>query len=418
MYVTCSRWVFSAAVVAVCLWVHKVEAAPGPRDGVVYAVFEDKGIFGEHLAKVQIVIPAFVDREHSSIVVNKQKRLLVLRFKGVPVKVYPIALGFTPEGDKVQQGDGKTPEGEYYICEMLHKDLAPKYGARSMRISYPNAKDAARGRKQGLISESERAAIGAAIKRKQTPSQGTKLGSSIRIHGGGIGQDWTAGCVALRDSDVIELYRLVASGTPVTITARSTTNDRDHDGIPDQVDILIGAKKLAHNKASYQGGYTKLSYPGGDVASDIGVCTDVIVRAMRNAGYDLQKILHEAIGAHPKRFPMVKTADTHIDQRRVKTLLPLFELKYKLVNKVRKPKGKLVYAIGDENKDTLMPGDIVFMDTLSMDGRPDHIGIVSDTQDAEGYPHIINNWTDGYHTQVMDLLPDWPITHHFRIVPR
>src|SRR5439155_7661050 len=106
-------------------------------------------------------------------------------------------------------------------------------------------------------------------------------------------------------------------------------HDRDGDGIPDALDVLIGAKKEVLNAESYTEaaeGYIGMKYPMGDVPRNIGVCTDVIVRAVRNAAIDLQKELHEDIRRAKAAYPMVEGAgDPSIDQRRVGTLLPYFK---------------------------------------------------------------------------------------------
>lgn len=179
--------------------------------------------------------------------------------------------------------------------------------------------------------------------------------------------------------------------------------DLDGDGIPSGYDILLGAKKAVINAAPYKGGYQKLEYPGGDVPRTEGVCTDLLVRAVRNAGIDLQQALHEDINARPRAFPMVDDPDTNIDHRRVKTLLPYFVEHWE----------NLPEDIDDQTRPWL-PGDIVFMNTMR-DERPDHVGVVSDRLGESGYPLIINNWTDGYETSEMDLLGFVPVTHRFRV---
>ncbi len=179
--------------------------------------------------------------------------------------------------------------------------------------------------------------------------------------------------------------------------------DRDGDGIGDQADLLAGAHKVALDNAPYGSPYRQLSYPGGDVPREEGVCTDVVIRALRNAGYDLQQLVHEDILAAPKAYPMVHGANASIDHRRVKTLLPYFERHWQSrPNEVR------------NSKSDWWPGDVVLMDTLPKPG-PDHIGIVSDRLGPSGLPLIINSWTDGYRTTEMDLLPNIPVTHRFRL---
>ncbi len=184
--------------------------------------------------------------------------------------------------------------------------------------------------------------------------------------------------------------------------------DRDDDGIPDPLDVLIGATKTALNADAYTEGYVSMSYPGGDVPRTEGVCTDVVVRSLRNAGLDLQKALHEDIARAPRAYPMVKgKGDASIDQRRVATLLPYFQRHLEAHT-----------AALDDANDPYRPGDIVFMDTFPSRPGPDHIGIVSNHVDDQGLPLVINNWTDGTVTAEMDLLTFVPVTHRFRLVPR
>jgi len=188
----------------------------------------------------------------------------------------------------------------------------------------------------------------------------------------------------------------------VTVTGIATM-DRDGDSIPDPIDILIGAKKAALNAAHYRNTYRTLDFPGGDMPRDEGVCTDVVVRALRNAGIDLQQELQEDIRRAPNRYPMVKRADKNIDHRRVRTILPYFEHHWDVLP-----------ADVRSSRVPLLPGDVVFLDTLPAAG-PDHLGIVSDRVGESGLPLVVNNWTEGYQTGEMDLL-DWvPVTHHFRV---
>ncbi len=371
------------------------------------AELKDTGIFSELDPQVQVRLPGWVPGAASLIRVDKARRLMTVELGGVPLKTYPMALGFTPKGTKLIRGDGKTPLGRYTIVECLHEDLAPRYGARSLRISFPAPQDAKRGLAAKRITRAQHDAILAAARAGKMPPQNTPLGSSIRIHGGGAGEDWTAGCMGLRDPDVVELYERAPLGTPVLIEARRKTkrHDRDGDGIPDQVDILMGAKKAVLNGAAYGGGYQRLKYPGGDVPRTEGVCTDVVIRALRNAGFDLQVLLKRDILRHPKRYPMVRRKpDPNIDQRRVRTLLPWFKAHWR---------ARETRVAPDTVADWL-PGDVVMMDTMRGPG-PDHIGILSDRLGDSGFPLVINNWTNGSRTAEMDLLGWVPVTHRFRV---
>jgi len=211
--------------------------------------------------------------------------------------------------------------------------------------------------------------------------------------------------LALRPGDAGELRPLLAEARIAEATA---ARDRDHDGIPDPLDILIGAKKTVINADAYtEVGYVKIKYPGGDVPRNVGVCTDVIVRAVRNAGLDLQQALHEDIKKRRKAFPMIKKGpDANIDQRRVRTLLPYFQKHWESHT------AKL-----DDPNDPLRPGDIILMDTFPSRAGPDHIGILSDHVGDHGLPLVINNWTNGTVTSEMDLLSFVPVMYRFRLPP-
>ncbi len=210
--------------------------------------------------------------------------------------------------------------------------------------------------------------------------------------------------LALRPGDRDELAPLLAEKAIATATGG---HDRDDDGIPDPLDVLIGAKKTVLNAADYTEGYVAIAYPNGDVPRAMGVCTDVIVRAVRNAGLDLQKALHDDLRKAPRAYPMVKgSGNANIDHRRVATLLPYFKRHWEPHT------AKL-----DDPNDPLRPGDVIFMDTFPSRSGPDHIGIISDRIGDHGLPLVINNWTNGTTTAEMDLLTFVPVLHRFRLPP-
>lgn len=147
------------------------------------------------------------------IVVKKGERRLYLYDRNKLVRTYRVGLGLSPVGDKVRQGDRRTPEGDFYI--FTKNDKSAFY--LSLGVSYPNAPHAERGLRDGLINRSQYDAIMRALRSKKTPPQNTRLGGDIYIHGRGAGSDWTWGCVALEDGDIRELFDAVSVGTPVTI---------------------------------------------------------------------------------------------------------------------------------------------------------------------------------------------------------
>ena len=147
------------------------------------------------------------------LVISKKKRLLQIFDGDKLIKFYNTAFGFAPNGDKEIEGDGKTPEGEFYI---FTKNPNSKFYL-SLGLSYPNIEDAMRGLQQGIISREEHDEITAATAEKRMPPQNTKLGGEIYIHGGGTASDWTAGCIALDNEEMKEVFDALAVGSPVTI---------------------------------------------------------------------------------------------------------------------------------------------------------------------------------------------------------
>jgi murein L,D-transpeptidase YafK len=161
--------------------------------------------------------------ERYRILVKKSERKLYLYVwedgKERLAKTFHIALGNNPTGSKNRQGDGATPEGDYYIT---HKNARSKFYL-SMGVSYPNIADADKGLKEGLITKAEHQAIVGAIHTRTKPPQNTRLGGDIFIHGGGTGklfgsiQDWTLGCVALENDEIKELFEMIPVKTRVKI---------------------------------------------------------------------------------------------------------------------------------------------------------------------------------------------------------
>jgi hypothetical protein len=147
------------------------------------------------------------------VVVEKGARRLRLYAGGELLRVRRVALGFEPAGDKVKQGDGRTPEGDFYVC--MKNERSRFY--LSLGLSYPNEEDAARGLRDGLITKATAAGIVRAVRAGRCPAWNTALGGEIFIHGGGATSDWTLGCVALENPEIKELFDVIPTGTPVRI---------------------------------------------------------------------------------------------------------------------------------------------------------------------------------------------------------
>ncbi len=157
--------------------------------------------------------PSQLDIANPRAVVIKSRRSLHLFDGERLIRSYSIALGEQPVGQKVRAGDKRTPEGVFLVCR---KNRASKFH-RFLGLSYPDANAAARGLSQGLISQGEYNGIIKALAKGHSPSWTTALGGAIGLHGHGVEGDWTAGCVALADDDIEELFRVLRIGDEVEI---------------------------------------------------------------------------------------------------------------------------------------------------------------------------------------------------------
>jgi uncharacterized protein YijF (DUF1287 family) len=167
------------------------------------------------------------------------------------------------------------------------------------------------------------------------------------------------------------------------------------------VEFLLAARAQIGVTVLYDAAYTNLDYPGGDVSIDRGVCTDVVVRAMRKTGLDLQKAVHEdmkrSFSAYPKHWGL-RAPDRNIDHRRVPNLARFFERQGK---KLPVTKTSTDY----------LPGDIV---TCTVPPHLPHIMIVSDrfSEGDPARPLIIHNIGQGAREE--DRLFEFELTGHYR----
>jgi uncharacterized protein YijF (DUF1287 family) len=164
--------------------------------------------------------------------------------------------------------------------------------------------------------------------------------------------------------------------------------------------LVDGATDQIGKTTSYDPSYQKLEYPNGDVPIETGVCSDVIVRAFRNGGVDLQKDVHEDMksnfAAYPTRWGM-KGPDTNIDHRRVPNLRTYFTRK-----------GKSLATEG--SSEAFLPGDII---TWDLGLGTDHIGLVSNVWYKPSQRYLIIH-NIGAGTRMEDVLFAWKITGHYR----
>ena len=184
------------------------------------------------------------------------------------------------------------------------------------------------------------------------------------------------------------------SASDFNITVIKSDNDFDLDGIDDYTDILQGAKIEANNKPKYKSAY----YNGGYPPEDEGVCTDVIWRALKNAGYDLKELVDTDIKENIKLYTGIDKADPNIDFRRVKNLKVYFDNNCNVLT--------------NDPYDIVqwMPGDIVIFGVT-------HIAIISDKRNKQGIPYVIHNASRPNRDE--DALIYWyssrNITGHYRL---
>lgn len=174
----------------------------------------------------------------------------------------------------------------------------------------------------------------------------------------------------------------------------------DNVAFPDN--LITAAKRQIGVTRYYDPAYVRIAYPNGDVAAERGVCTDVVIRAYRVLGVDLQQRVHEDMRANWSSYPKLwglKSTDRNIDHRRVPNLAVYFTRHGQRLR------------VSQDDASLYQPGDIV---TWRLPSGVPHIGLVS-AQRRGGRPLIVHNIGAG--TQLEDMLFDYTITGHYRYAP-
>ena len=190
----------------VCL-AFALNARPGVAEGAVEAVLP----------------PAVAGPERYEITIDKGARSLVVTENGRIVERYRISWGRGGKGDKLKEGDRRTPVGTYRIVDFNERSRFALF----MHLNYPNVKDAFFGLKNGIISRQQFDDIIEALRERRIPPQDTPLGGAIGIHGLGAydarklrihkNMNWTEGCIAMTNQEIHDLRRYVDIGTKVVI---------------------------------------------------------------------------------------------------------------------------------------------------------------------------------------------------------
>jgi uncharacterized protein YijF (DUF1287 family) len=210
----------------------------------------------------------------------------------------------------------------------------------------------------------------------------------------------------LRNSLLLALVAISATACQnSTLTARRTSS---HGNSARTVPIseplvkqfVAAAIEQADYTSNYDPSYVKLKYPAGDVPLDRGVCSDVVIRAFRKNGVDLQKEIHEDMARHFSAYPQkwgLSGPDSNIDHRRVPNLMTYFERQGKAL------------SITDAAQD-YMPGDIV---AWQLDGGATHIGIMTNiASEGSGGRFLAAHNLSG--VKIEDVLFAWRIIGHYR----
>ncbi len=178
---------------------------------------------------------------------------------------------------------------------------------------------------------------------------------------------------------------------------------------PASLKLVRAARAYVGLGMAYDGSYRVIGYPAGDPGGGVGACTDLVIRAYRAIGVDLQVLVHEDMAkdfdAYPARGLYEQTRpDTNIDHRRCPNLLAFF----------KRHASSLTLSLDPEHLNEWRPGDIVIFDLLG-NGIPSHIGIISDRAAPSGRPLLIHHFPP--FPSEDDSLPRWKIVGHFRYFP-
>ena len=179
------------------------------------------------------------------------------------------------------------------------------------------------------------------------------------------------------------------SAADFNIETIKSTVDFNNNGVDDYSDILAGAKAEAKRKPKYDGSY----FAGGYPPENLGVCTDLVWRAFKQAGYDLKAMVDKDIEKYPDDYPNITKADPNIDFRRVSNLRIFFK--------------KYCQSLTVEPAEISewQPADIVIYNNK-------HIAVISDIRNSDGKSYILHNAGLPKHEE--DALDRMQITEHLR----
>lgn len=203
----------------------------------------------------------------------------------------------------------------------------------------------------------------------------------------------------IAEMDLVRRYLLPLLIMGLAMAAGADTPER-------ATQLAQAAVERTHHSVQYDGSYRAIDYPMGDVPADRGVCTDLVIRAYRVIGLDLQELVHRDMRAHFDLYPSARIwgltrPDTNIDHRRVPNLQTFFARH-----------GQQLPP--SQNPEDYRPGDLV---TWMLPGNLPHIGIVTQLRDTLSGNHLIAH-NIGAGPVLEDSLFAFPITGHYRYLPQ
>lgn len=175
-----------------------------------------------HLTRLFLGIPILLllgaappptSRAEHRLEIFKADRRMELWVAGERVRTFRVGLGGQPAGDKVRQGDSRTPEGTFYVAWKNPKSNFHLF----LGLSYPMPRHAKQGLDAKLIDRATAKKITKRTRRKAIPPQTTPLGGYIGVHGGGSGSDWTLGCIAVSNTEIEWLYARLRRGDEIRV---------------------------------------------------------------------------------------------------------------------------------------------------------------------------------------------------------
>lgn len=299
-------------------------------------------------------------------------------------------------------GPAPLPEGRYYVCETQAGPLA----GRALLLSHPGVDEARRALAANRIDRRTYLSIVSAVRGGRLPEQGTILGGGARITGGRLRTAPRPGMILLDDAGIKALLARLPRHARVDVHRTSRQAAEAEDQARLGAAVALGAAEQLKTPAAFlrpEPGPFKLAYPGGDIQPDLACDADVVVRALRRAGLDLQALIHEDIlFDHEPYSRLVKAPDPDFDHRRVEVLTVFLARRAENL-----PLDPRVDPFG------FSPGDIVLLAAPNAS----LLGVLEHRLGRSGLPRVVTVIGPGRRVESQDLLGRLPVAGHFRLLP-